>query len=78
MIPGFMGKKKVASPKLVGATFWLGNAATIFRVTPLVLPLALFDMMPSLVPIAQAAFAFSGILGLLAIFCLTINLWKTV
>jgi len=77
MIPGFIGKKKVASAKLVDATFWLGNMATVFRVAPLVLPLALFEVMPSLVQLAQATFALSGILGLFAILCLTINLWKT-
>ncbi len=77
MIPGFMGKKKVASTKLVDATFWLGNTAAIFRVVPLILPLALFDVIPSLVQMAQVTFAFSGMLGLFAILCLTINLCRT-
>lgn len=78
MIPGFMGERKIASPRLVRATFWLGNSATLFRVLPLVLPVALFEAWPSTVPIAQTAFALSGALGLFAIACLAINLWKTV
>lgn len=78
MIPGFMGKKKIASPRLVRATFWLGNGATLFRVLPLVLPVALFEAVPGAVQIAQTFFAFSGALGLFAIACLAINLWKTV
>lgn len=78
MIPGFMGKKKVARPGLVRATFWLGNGAALARVLPLVLPVTWFEIAPSLVQIAQALFAFSGALGLCAIVCLTLNLWKTV
>lgn len=77
MIPGFMKKKQVASPRLVDATFWLGNAAAVFRVVPLLLPMAVFDAYPSMVPLAQAAFGSSGVLALLAILCLTINLWRT-
>jgi len=41
-------------------------------------PLALFEAMPTLVNFAQAAFALSGMLGLSAIICLAIYLWKTV
>ncbi len=78
MIPGFMGKKKIAQPKLVSATFWLGNGATLFRVLPLMVPVALFEAAPRAVQIAQTAFALSGALGLFAIACLAINLWKTV
>jgi uncharacterized protein involved in response to NO len=78
MLPGIMKKKKIASAKLVGATFWLGNVSTAFRVVPLLLPLALFEALPPAVLISQIAFAFSGALGMLAILCLTINLWKTI
>jgi uncharacterized protein involved in response to NO len=78
MIPGFMGKKKIARPALVSATFWLGNGAAVFRVLPLVLPPALFEAAPGAVQIAQAVFAVSGAFGLCAIACLAINLWKTV
>lgn len=78
MIPGFMGKRNIAKPKLVRATFWLGNGAALFRVLPLVVPVTWFEAAPSLVPAAQAVFAFSGALGLCAMACLTLNLWKTV
>jgi cbb3-type cytochrome oxidase subunit 1 len=77
MIPGFVRRKKIASAKLVDATFWLGNTAAAFRVLPLILPSALFEAMPGAARTAQATFAFSGILGMFAIACLTINLRKT-
>lgn len=78
MIPGFMGKKKIAHAQLVSATFWLSNSAALFRVLPLVLPAAWFEAAPTLVSFAQAMFALSGMLGLAAIACLAVNLWKTV
>jgi uncharacterized protein involved in response to NO len=78
MIPGFMKKKRIASPRLVEATFWLGNIAAVFRVVPLLLPIAVFEAYPWMVGFMQAAFGSSGILALLAIFCLTVNLWRTV
>ncbi len=78
MIPGFVGKKQVAVPMLVSATFWLGNSAAVFRVLPLIMPMALFEAFPVAVQIAQTLFALSGALGLLAIVCLAFNLWKTV
>lgn len=77
LIPGLLKKKCVASPPLVEATFWLGNIAAMSRVLPLILPPALFDAVPSSVLIAQNLFAFSGILGLAAVVCLAVNLWKT-
>lgn len=77
MIPGFLGKKKIASAKLVGATFWLGNAAAACRVLPIILPEAVFEVMPAITQISQAAFALSGILGMTAVGCLAVNLWKT-
>ncbi|MEK7728944.1 MAG: hypothetical protein AAB354_11055 [candidate division KSB1 bacterium] len=78
MIPGFMGKKKIARPALVSATFWLGNGAALFRVLPLIVPAAFFEAAPGAVQIAQAVFSLSGALGLCAIAGLAINLWKTV
>lgn len=78
MIPGFMHKKSVWSPKLVGATFWLGNLAVIFRIVPLLLPVVLFDMFPAMIVITQAAFGLSGIFAMVAVLCLTVNLMKTV
>ena len=68
MLPGFSGKSRVASTRLVMATFWLGNLAAFFRVMPLLAP----D-----VPGADIALASSGAIDWLAVACLTINLWKT-
>ncbi|MCG8607003.1 hypothetical protein MJD09_18725, partial [bacterium] len=77
MIPGFMKKKRVASMRLVDATFWLGNAAAVFRVVPLLLPIAVFEAFPWIAGFTQVAFGSSGVLALLAILCLTVNLWRT-
>ena len=78
MIPGFMKKKKVASAKLVDATFWLGSCAAVFRILPLLIPVVVFDMIPSSVPFIQAAFGVSGAIAMLTILCFGINLRKTV
>ncbi|MFN3477085.1 MAG: hypothetical protein ACK4Z6_05970, partial [Candidatus Methylomirabilales bacterium] len=78
MLPGFLKKKRVASTALVDATFWLGNAATVFRVLPLILPPGLLDALPAAGVMAQTAFAVSGIIGLGAVVCLAANLWRTV
>ncbi len=68
MLPGFSGKTQVASTRLVLATFWLGNAATLFRVAPLFAP----D-----VPLLRIALGSSGLIGWLAAACLAINLYWT-
>jgi hypothetical protein len=78
MIPGFMQKRKVWSPKLVGATFWLGSLAVVFRVVPLLLPVAVFEAIPAVAFWSQTAFAVSGLVAMAAVLCLTINLMKTV
>lgn len=77
MIPGFIKKKQVASTKLVDATFWLGNIAVVCRVLPVILPSPVFEATPIALEVIKTAFAFSGIMGLVAVFCLTLNLWKT-
>src|SRR6185369_14789979 len=38
LLPGFRGREHVAHPRLVRATFWLGNAAALLRVGPLLVP----------------------------------------
>ncbi len=76
MIPGFI-QKKLASTKLVEATFGLGNAAVICRIVPLLLPEILLGKVPVAVLFSQFAFALSGILGLAAVWCLAMNLWRT-
>ncbi len=76
-IPGLLKKKCVFSVALVDATFWLGNTAAICRVFPLIVPPSVFETIPASVLIAQSAYAFSGVIGLVAVACLAVNLWKT-
>jgi uncharacterized protein involved in response to NO len=78
MLPGFLHQRQVASPALVEATFWLGNAAVLGRVLPFVLPGVVLQEVPASAPLARMAFALSGLLGLAAVWCLAVNLWKTV
>lgn len=77
MLPGFLQKKRVASPVYVTATYWLGNAATLCRALLFMLPLAAYTVIPGSLTVARMAFAVSGLLGLGAVVCLAINLWKT-
>lgn len=77
MIPGFVNQKRIAHPKLVGATFWLGNAAVVCRILPLIFPQVVLEAIPASLIIIKTAFAFSGALGWVAVFCLTVNLWTT-
>ncbi|MFQ5802540.1 MAG: hypothetical protein ACE5JQ_06560 [Candidatus Methylomirabilales bacterium] len=77
LIPGLLKKKCVASAPLVEATLWLGNTAAVCRVVPLIMPLGVFEALPASLVAAQSAFALSGVIGLGAIVCLAINLWKT-
>jgi uncharacterized protein involved in response to NO len=77
MLPGFWHKRRVASPALVGATFWLGNLAVGCRVLLFLLPTAVWDTVPGSLPVARAALALSGGLGWIAVVCLAINLWQT-
>ncbi len=53
-------------------------AVVVCCVLPLILPSGVLEGLPATVVIAQTAFAFSGIIGLAAVICLGINLWKTV
>lgn len=77
MLPGFLRKKRIASPALVDATFWLGNAATITRVLPLLFTLPQFASLPLMIRLSEWAFALSGILGMAAVACLAVNLYRT-
>ena len=77
MIPGLLRKKCVASAALVEATFWLGTLAVVSRVLPLILPPSLVEALPWSASIPQTAFALSGIIGLAAVGCLAVNLWRT-
>lgn len=77
MLPGFMRTKRVASAALVDATFWLGSAAAVCRVVPLLSPDWLFDRLPAADLLVQTIFAISGILGWGAVACLAVNLRQT-
>ena len=77
MLPGFIRRKRVASTALVDATFWLGSAAAVCRVVPLLSPSWLFDLLPAGDMLVQTIFAISGILGWGAVVCLATNLRQT-
>ncbi len=77
MLPGLLHKRRVASPGLVAATFWLGNAAVICRIFLVAAPAALWQIFPGLVGSGRIAFALSGAFGLAAVGCLAANLWRT-
>jgi len=74
MIPGFKGKKGVAKPGMVIATFWLINVAAIARVVPL---LATETLGETILTGMQFLFAMSGMFGLGAVVVLWINMRKT-
>jgi len=68
MLPGFSGKSRVASTKLVLATFVLGNLAAFCRVATLFVPGSIA---------AGIAYGSSGAIGWVAVACLSLNLWLT-
>jgi uncharacterized protein involved in response to NO len=76
MLPGFVNKRAVAVPALVLPTFWMANAAAIFRVVPPILPDAVKDLAP-VGTLAQSAFGVSGLLALAAVILFAINLLWT-
>ena len=67
LLPGFAGRK-LYSVRLVWATVWLGNAAALLRVAPLLLPAG---------AATSRLLALSGLLALAAIGCFGWNLWRT-
>ena len=72
MLPGFAGRQ-LASVRLVWATVVLGNATAILRVGPLIVGAA--AGWPS-GPV-EWTLALSGVLGLGAVGCFGVNLWRT-
>lgn len=78
MLPGLLHARRVARPGLVSAMLWLGNAAVIGRVVLVGIPGPFWQGVPSgVIAGARIAFAWSGILGLVAVLCLALNLWLT-
>jgi uncharacterized protein involved in response to NO len=72
MVPSFSGGKML-SPRLVSATLWLGNIATLLRVGSLLLA-PLFVTTQGFA-IETFLFSLSGPCGLALALCLAINLW---
>ncbi len=72
MLPSFSGRH-IASPRLVSATLWLGNAAALLRVGSILLA----PLFPGTQGNSIDAFLFSlsGPFGLALAICLAINLW---
>jgi hypothetical protein len=78
MLPGLMHARGVANPGLVSVALWLGNASVIGRVVLIGLPGPIWQKVPLwAVQGARVAFAWSGMLGLAAVFCTTLNWWRT-
>jgi uncharacterized protein involved in response to NO len=74
MLPSFSGGK-IASPKLVSATLWLGNAAAVLRVGPILFAPLLASAQGF--AIDTILLSLSGPCGLALAICLAINLWPT-
>lgn len=72
MVPGFSGSK-IASPKLVSATFWLGNLAAVLRIGSLLFDSLLTQLHMS--TLDTLLFGLSGPCGLALSICLAVNLW---
>ncbi|GHO83613.1 hypothetical protein [Dictyobacter formicarum] len=74
MLPSFSGCQ-IVSPRLVSATLWLGNAAVVLRVSPLLL--SPFIHSAQGYALSTILMGLSGPCGLALAICLTINLWPT-
>jgi uncharacterized protein involved in response to NO len=74
MIPGFSGGQ-IASPGLVSATLWLGNAAALLRVGSLLLATGLATVDFAGGSLFTILFGLSGPAGLALAICLLVNLW---
>jgi len=74
MLPGFSGRR-IASVGLIWATVALGNASALLRVIPLLAPAG--GMASPALEVLSIALALSGALGMAAVACLGLNLWRT-
>jgi uncharacterized protein involved in response to NO len=77
MLPGFLHKRRVASPMLVHLSLWFGNAAVVGRVGLFLLPATLLRLIPGGLVGARTMLALSGLMGVVAVGSLALNLWKT-
>lgn len=77
MLPGFLHKRRVASPMLVHLSLWFGNAAVVGRVGLFLLPATLLQLIPGGLVGARTMLALSGLMGVVAVGSLALNLWKT-
>ncbi|MCC7262902.1 MAG: hypothetical protein IT369_10305 [Candidatus Latescibacteria bacterium] len=77
MIPGFVGRRRVAHPWLVDLSGGLGLAAALSRVAPVALAPFLPEAYPALATWSSYLFGVSGGLGWLAVACLALNLGAT-
>jgi uncharacterized protein involved in response to NO len=77
MLPGF-ARSRLLSPHLVTATLWLGSAAALLRVLPVLVSawLGTSGLPDWIAPLLRGAFGVSGPLALTAVLCFTINLWR--
>ena len=76
MIPGFLGKRSVAFPSLVGVTFVLWQSAVLFRVSPLLIG-DLLGSEPWALAFVYGVFGLSGPLGWVSVALLGWNLLAT-
>jgi uncharacterized protein involved in response to NO len=72
MVPGFSGGK-IASPRYVTATLWLGNASALLRVGSILLAPLLAR--GAGLTVESLLFGLSGPTGLALAICLALNLW---
>ena len=52
--------------------------AVVFRIVPMMIPISWYEAWPISVTLARTGFGLSGIVALAAIWCLAINLRKTI
>jgi uncharacterized protein involved in response to NO len=75
LLPGFVGRGHVASSRLAWLTLWLGNAAALLRVVPLLVAWLLGASAGG--GAFQHTMGLAGALDLIAVACFGWNLWRT-
>jgi uncharacterized protein involved in response to NO len=74
MLPGFSGHA-IAGSAWVSALFWIGNAAALLRIAPMLLLPILVAWGNVGLTLYSVLVSLSGLVGLAFIICLSINLW---